>query len=443
MRRWMAMLVPAAALVLAACKTEVICPSNQTACGEVCRTLQADPQNCGACGKACPASEVCQAGACTTCALGCTSARGCQAGLCLPDLEVACFASGEVQGLAGDLSATGPATKVDGGPISLAPLAGRTWVAHSFPTPTLRGVGLDGSATASLVLGGGDLEIVRSYAGAYGRAAGLLYVSDVTSSSIVVVDPDRAASDPAHAVVDEVVVRRVTGVGENPHGIAFAGGKAYVALSGDFNSGGYAAGQAVAVVSLPTSACTSPPCAAVARYLSLSGVPGVADPSAFPFPSGAVAVGSKVYVTLANLKQGGGYYGTPAGPGKLLSVDTANSDALSVVDLPGCPNPGNLVASGMTLWIACGGSCFSVPPVAGAVVAVDISGTTPVPGTALAAGVHSVGIALCGGMGYVSDQCSGDVVRFDPAGILPFSSGTAVCPMSNGFALAADVACAP
>jgi hypothetical protein len=419
--RWATMV----ALALAACRTEVVCPANQSACGERCAALQSDPANCGACGSACPAAELCQAGACTTCALACRSARGCQAGVCLPDVEVACFASGEVQALSGDLAAVGPARKVDGGPVSLAPLAGRTWVAHSYPAPTVRGVALDGAVTRSVLLGGGDLEMIRSHAGAYGRSDGLLYVSDVVSSSLVVLDPARAASDPARAVVDEVNLQRNPVVGENPHGIAFAGD--------------YAHGQAVAVVGLPSSACAAPPCAGLQKVISLSGVTGAADAPGLPYPSGAVALGSKVYVALANLKAGGsGYFTDPAGPGKLLVIDTAGADALSVVQLPGCDNPGAMAGAGSRLWVACGGS--------GAVLAVDLSGATPVPGTAVPASVTSGGIAICNGMGYVTDQWSGDVVRFDPAGNLPLLKVAGVCPVYppvTGFAWASDVTCAP
>ena len=355
MKSWMVTMVAAAALAaLTGCRTEVICPAGQTACGEDCRSFQTDAANCGACGNVCPGDEVCQAGACLPCALGCHSTRGCQGGVCLPDVEVACFASGEIQGLAGDLSFGGPPRKVDGGPISLAPLDGRTWVAHSYPSPTVRGVDLAGAVSPSVALGGGDLEMIRAHAGAYGRAGALLYVSDVTPSTLVVVDPVRALADPAHAVVDEVDLHRVAANGENPKGIAFAGGKAYVALYGDASAGDYAHGQAIAVVALPTAACATPPCAAVLQTISLEGVPGAADAPGLPFPSGAVAVGARVYVTLANLMLGSGYYGTPAGPGKLLVIDGAAGDALSVVQLPGCENPGAITAAGSMLWIACG-----------------------------------------------------------------------------------------
>ncbi len=438
---WMLAVVVVAAAALAAlpgCRTEVICPAGQTACGESCRSFQTDPANCGACGHTCAAGEVCSAGNCSLCAASCTSARGCVNEVCLPDLEVACYASGAVQALAGDLSPVGPPRAVDGGPVALAPLDGRTWVAHSYPSPTIRSVDLAGAVSPSLPLGGGDLEMVRAHAGAYGRPGALLYVSDVTPSTLVVVDPAAALAGAAGAVVDEVDLHRVAANGENPKGIAFAGGKAYVALYGDAFLGDYAHGQAVSVVQLPTAACATPPCATVLKTISLQGVPGAADAPGLPFPSGAVAVGSSVYVTLANLKLGGGYYGTPAGPGKLLVVDTAAGDALSVVQLPGCENPGAIAAAGTRLWIACGGT--------GAAMPVDLSGPVPVPAAPVATGVTSGGIAICNGMGYVTDQWSGTVVRFDPAGALPNLTMPGVCPVyppGTGFAWAADVACAP
>lgn len=436
MKRWM--VAALAAGVLTACKTEVVCPAGQTACGETCFSFQSDASNCGACGNVCKTGEVCSKGACSLCAAACTSTRGCVNEVCLPDVEVACFASGAVQALAADLTAVGPARTVDGGPISLAPLDGRTWVAHSYPSPTVRGVDLAGAVSPSVLLGGGDLEMIRAYAGAYGQSGGLLYVSDATSSSLVVVDPAKAVTDSTHAVVDEVNLQRDPTIGENPKGIAFASGKAYVALYGDAFNGDYAHGQAIAVVGLPAAACSSPPCASVLKHISLSGVTGAADTGGLPFPSGAVAVGTKVYVALANLKLANGYYGTPAGPGKLLVIDTANADALSVVQLSGCTNPGAVTAPGSTVWVSCGSSNTVLP--------VDVSGTAPVTGTAIDSSVGSGGIAICNGMGYVTDLWSGDVVRFDPTGAHPLLKMAGVCPVyppTTGFAWAADVSCAP
>lgn len=447
--RWMAALGVALALAVAVagCKSEVVCPGGQTACGESCRALAVDAANCGACGHACAAGEVCSAGACSLCAATCTSARGCQGEVCLPDVEVACFTSDQVQGLAGDLQPAGAPVAVADGPISLAVLGGRTWVSHALSTPDLRGVPVLGGAAASLTLGGGDLEVIRAHAGSYGSTAGLLYVSNATSSSLVVVDP------AGPAVRDEVNLQRDPSRAENPKGIAFVGDRAYVALYGDAAqaSADWAHGQAIAVVDLPPGLCVAPPCAGVlARHLSLQGVAGAADAGALPYPSGAAAVGSRVFVALANLKLGGfGYFTDPAGPGKLLVVDTAAGDALSVVQLGACQNPGALAAAGTTVWVACGGAPFAATPVDSIVLPVDVSARTPVVGNPVPMPAFFVAgsVAICGGQGYVTDQFSGSVARFDPARVQATITAD-VCPVfppppDLGFAWASDVSCSP
>jgi hypothetical protein len=423
------------ALTATGCRTELVCPADQVACRGFCAAVRTDPANCGACGAACAAGDACSGGACALCSAVCTSSRGCQGQTCLADVEVACFATDEVRPLAGDLSPAGPPRPVDGGPVSLAPLGGMTWVAHAL-VPSVVGLDLAGGPLVRALLGGGDLEVVRAYAGAYGRTDGLLYVADVGSSSLVVIDPLRAAAGRSGAAIDEVSLRRDPAKAENPRGIAFAGQKAYVALYGDAFDGTFVdKGQAVAVVELPPAACSSPPCAASARLekvLSLEGVAGAYDAGALPFPSGAAAVGSRVFVALANLKlSSGGYYGDPAGPGKLLAIDAAAGDAVSALELPGCTNPGSLAVDGSTLWVACGGT--------GAVLPVDASGPAPAVGAPVAVGVVSGGLAFCGGTGYVTDQYSGKVVRFDAAGVKQTED---VCPAS-GFAWASDVSCAP
>jgi hypothetical protein len=428
------------ALAAAGCGTELVCPSDQVACGGVCAAVRSDPRNCGACGVACAAGDACSSGACALCSAACTSSRGCQGQACLPDVEVACFATDEVRPLAGDLSAAGPPQAVDHGPVSLASLGGRTWVAHSLAPPSVVGLDPAGGSLTRVVLGGGDLEAIRAHAGAYGRADGLLYVCDVEASSLVVVDPVRAASDPSAAAIDEVSLRRDPTKGENPRGVAFTSSKAYVALYGDAFDATFAGkGQAIAVVDLPLFGCGPSPCVAAAhveKHISLEGVAGAYDPGGFPFPSGAVAVGTRAFVALANLKlNASGYYGDPAGPGKLLVIDAAAGDALSVVELPGCNNPGSLAVDGATVWVACGGTAAVLP--------VDVSGLAPVPGAALPVGVVSGGLAFCGGAGYVTDQYSGKVVRFDATGA---TATVDVCPASSGpfgFAWASDVACAP
>jgi hypothetical protein len=172
-----------------------------------------------------------------------------------------------------------------------------------------------------------------------------------------------------------------------------------------------------------------------------------ADAPGQPFPSDVAVAGGRVFVSLANLEYAdlGGFAGwiRPAGNGKLAVIDTARGDELSFVDLgPECGNAGALALRGSTLWVACGS--FSFPDLApGRVVPVDVAGA-PLPGAALdASAVVPGGLAFCGAFGYVTDQASGTVLRFDPAGAAPDLT-VAVCPTGPfGYAWAADLACAP
>lgn len=414
---------PLALLALAACQREVICPAGELVCAGACRTVEVDAANCGACGNACAAGEACRAGACTDCASACAAGR-CVAGICTPDLYVACFATDDVRGVNADLALVGPPVAVDQGPISLATLGGKTWVSHSLGPPTVVGFAPGDSSLTRHDLGGGDLEAVRAH-------GSLLFVSN---SSVSTLD----AVDPSGGLVDVIPLWRTAGVMENPHGIAFVNQRAFVALYGDAIAPTFAKGQAIAVVDvLGSLACPSGACGQVLGWISLQGVAGAYDPPGFPFPSDAVAVGDRVYVTLANLKQGAyGYYTDPAGSGRLAVVDTAGADALSIVDLGAtCTNPSGMAVSGATIWVACG---------SGPVVPVDVSGAAPAVGAPVATGVVPGNVAVCGGLGYVTDQYSGSVVRFDPSGVRPISS-VAVCPVSStaGFAFASGVACAP
>jgi hypothetical protein len=290
-------------------------------------------------------------------------------------------------------------------------------VSHALSTPTVVGLAFGDPATARFTLGGGDLEVVRA-------EGGRLYVSDASVSTLVSIDPATGAAA-------EVSLARAPGVAENPHGIAFAGGKAYVALYGSSSSPSFGAGQAIAVVDLASGSVTR---------LSLEGVAGAYDPPGFPFPSGAAAVGNRVFVTLPNLKAlvtpSGTFYIDPAGNGRLAVVDAVGDTLLPPVDLgAGCTNPGGITASAGRLWIACGSG--AVVPVDGDTLAVGEPVATP--------GVVPGSVAVCGGVVYATDQYSGQVVRFAASGT-PAPAATEVCPLSSGqypFALAADVTCAP
>jgi len=432
MTRWMGV---AAALALAAMgcgKKDLTCPAGQTVCSGACADLTVDRTHCGACGTACAFGEICQASACSICAASCPSARGCLEGACQPDLFVSCFSTGDLRPLSQGLLATGPARTVSAGPVSLANLGGRTWAAHSQGTGArapVVGVSPDPAlASLSYPLGGAQLQKVRA-------GGGLLFVSDATSQNLVILNP-------ATGVVDDVPLGRTAGNYENPSGIALVGQKAYVALQGDAAQAraSFAHGQQVAVVTLPQTFCAVPPCSAVTGRLSLD-IPGAYDAGGLPYPSDAVAVGSRVFVTLANLKLGGfGFFTDPAGNGKLLVIDSAAGDALSVLDLgAGCQNPGAVAVSGTSLLVACGGTS--------AVVTVDVSGPAPAVVRTLAAGVVSGGVVACGGRGYVTDQFSGKVASFD-LGATQAAAPVEICPVPDpndpfSFAWASDVTCAP
>ncbi len=416
------------------------CGPGTAQCGAACADLSTDPDHCGACEVACGSNQVCAAqGGTSACAAACPAGQvacgrscvdpasdrwscgacgnrcdrgeSCREGACRPDLYVACFATDDVRPANAALRAGLPRAAGDG-PIALALAGDRLWAASSL-SHSLVSFPLDlGAAGVETLLGGSDLEAIT----AKGQR---LYVSNVGSGTLVVYDAAQ------RKVVDEHVLGSAAGL--NPRGVAFVGDRAYVALYGTDASSG---GQEVVVLDAA---------GAVAGRIDLR---PLADEAGLPFPFRPVAVGSRVYVTLANLKLGSfGFYTDPAGNGKLAVIDAAAGDALSVVDLgDGCQNPGGLAAHGGTLWVACGAS--------GALVPVDVSGAVPVVGEAVPTSpIFAPGnIAFCGGIGYLTDQWSGSVLRFDPAGLAAPAAGE-ICPLNgpppSGWAWAADVACAP
>jgi hypothetical protein len=373
------------------------CPEPLVDCGGSCADLESDRWNCGACGAACKRGESCRAGACK------------------PDVYVACFATDDVRP-ANSALRVGLARKAGDGPIALAVLEDRVWAANSL-SHTLSSFALDLGDGREIVLAGADFEAIEA-------RGGRLYVSNAGFGTLIVYDPARSK------VVDEVALGDLSGI--NPRGIAFVADRAYVALYGsNATSGGQ---EVVAVDFAGLATCTAPPCAEVVRRISM--LEG-ADGDGLPFPSQLVARGTKVYVTLSNLKLGGwGFYTDPAGNGKLAVIDTAANDAVTYVDLgDDCQNPGGVAALAETLWIACGGTGNLLP--------VDISADPPKPGDVLPTSLTPGKLAFCRGSGYVTDQWSGTVMRFDPGGLeAPLSA--AVCPESDaGWAWAADVECAP
>jgi hypothetical protein len=230
----------------------------------------------------------------------------------------------------------------------------------------------------------------------------------------------------------------------------------YVALSGS----GYGNGQSIAKVDLSGLAlCAASPvdyaCGAVVGEIDLTAAPGASDAPGLPFPSEVVAVGGRIYVALANLQEDTLSCGTgcsytawvkPAGNGRLAVVDPAAGDAVSIVDLgASCRNPGALAYDGTRLWVSCGSWSYSgiAPSV---VVPVDVAAVPPTVGAPIdLTGIVPGKLAFCDGLGYVTDQSSGRVVRFDPF------AGTAEAPVTvcaslpgpYGWAWASDVACAP
>lgn len=476
---------------LAGCHSEKTCAVGQTLCGGRCTSVEIDSSNCGACGARCGAYEECNAGACecgpgtivcagagnearpacvdptsdpancagcgtacgagqvcatsgdatacagacpagqTACAGGCVDLRSsrwscgacgarcdrgesCRDGACRPDLLVACFSTDEVRPVDAALRSGLPRAAGDG-PVALAATAQGAWAAASL-SHSVVAFPVDLSREGHEVfLGGSDLEAIAAH-------GGRLYASNVGSGSLVVLDAATLR------VVDEVVLGPSAGL--NPRSVAFVGDRAWVALYGTDASSG---GQELVEVDLSGAA------GAVVARVSLA---SAADLPGLPFPSHVVAVGAKVYATLANLKLGSsGYYTDPAGHGKLAVVDTAAGNALAVVDLgAGCTNAGGLAVDRATLWVACGGTGNLQP--------VDLSTPAPAVGAPLAAGVFAPGsVAFCGGIGYVTDQWSGSVASFDPSGA-GAAHAAEVCPLDRpaadgGWAWASDVACAP
>lgn len=397
-----------AAAALAGCKTEVVCTSTQVLCDGQCTSLQSDAANCGACGRACGAGQSCSEGLC------------CQGSQCPPAVYAACFNGNAVQGATSAPAAVGAPVAVESGPISLAWRGGALWVASSLSNTLDRmqvspsGLAPDGAfPTVSIPVSGTftDLEFL-------GEWNGLLYASNAAVGSLVVVDP--SAPSP---IVGEVAL----GSFSFPQGVAFSGGKAFVALNGT---------GAIAVVDLATRTLAGPP-------VDLS---ALASPGASPLPSRLAVVDGRVYVTLWNLDASF----TPAGNGRLAVLDAATGalvPGVNPVDLgSACLNPAGLAVLGSTLWVTCGFfpyNALSAADITGAAfVPVDLSGSAPRVGTAVPAPDAAPGaIAFCGGTGFAGDRFSGNVLRFDPVAGSVEGRGLVCAPAPGGSSFVADVTC--
>jgi hypothetical protein len=462
----------------------LVCKSGIATCGGACTDLARDPANCGACGAACAAQQYCttQAGAtsctescpegfaacdracvvlaedpfhCGACGNACAAGETCRDGACRADLHVACLNTSEVVSVTADLAPAGDPRPTPTGPGALALLGDALFSANGWPQASVSVLPLDASRPRlDVPVDGDDLQAIVPY-------ANVLLVSNSARGTLLVLDA-------AGAVLDEIPLPDQQS-GPNPHGIAVVGTTAYVALYGHPPS----SGQRIATVDLaPLAACAAPDAAAPAcgaggacpqgrgcldgvcrvrcgvatGTIDLLAVPGSHDAPGLPLPTGAVAASGRVYVSLSNLADDPtdtfAFYVKPAGSGKIAVVDPAGP-AVSILDLgSACWKPGAMSLQGTTLWVACGS--FSFPDLApGVLLPIELSSGTPVIGTPIDVSTVVPGrLAFCGGMGYLADQSSGAVVRFDPVAKTA-AAPAPVCPTGPfGFTAVSDVACA-
>ena len=400
----------AAALLLAAsllaCKSEVVCTTDQVTCDGQCTSLQSDAASCGACGRSCGSGQSCSAGLC------------CQGDQCPPAVYAACFNGNAVQGATAGAVPVGAPVAVESGPIALAWRGTSLWVANSISntldrmTGSPSGLAPDGAFPTILIPGDPnfDLEFLAEW-------NGLLYVSNAAVNQLVVIDP--SVAQPIVGAVD-------LGARAYPQGMAFRGNKAYVALNGT--------GEVV-VVDLTSRSVTTR-----IDLSALGLVPGGA------LPSRLAVSGDRVYVTLWNLD---GFY-TPAGNGRLAVIDTA-TDALvpgvNPVDLgTSCLNPAGIAVEAGTAWVTCGFFPYTATSAAditgAAFVPVNVSGATPLLGVAVPVSLAAPGaITFCNGVGFAADRFSGNVLRFDPVARSVTGRGLVCPPSGTGSSFVAAVAC--
>jgi hypothetical protein len=404
--------------------------TGQTACGRACVNLQTHRWNCGACGRACGSKECCFGGR------------------CVADLYLACYNSDEVREATGSLEAAGIPIDTAPGPIGLAwasdllAVASAKWngaetlaMVHLDPPGVRRTDVLEPKITESP-----DIEFLVEH-------GGLLYVAHTSLGTLLI-------ATPTGAIVDEVRLAPVGALDPSPLGIAFDGDKAFIALN--------ARDEVVVLDVSGVSSCVAgtrqPPCTS---ELARVDVHPLASPSANAMPSRIAIAGGRAFVTLWNLTPPPAFTVPPGGTGRLAAIRTADGilDAdfagttNGLIDLgAGCLNPADVAAQGGELYVTCGAFDYSnFPNVAihgAGIVPVDVSGTvaqvlpaiapSPDPDRPWAPGK----LAFCGPAGYVGDRNTGRVLLFDPAsGATTLPAGVDLCPMSNGYAYVADIAC--
>lgn len=448
------------------------CPANRTRCGEACVDLESDPAHCGACGVACTGSLVCTtndggttscedacAGTgqvacgracvdlqthredCGACGRTCGTNERCAAGRCVADLYLACYNSDEVREATASLAAAGIPLPVAPGPIGLAWAGDLLAVASARPggAETLAMVHLDppGVRRTDVLETSVPTPDVQYLA----EHAGFLYLAHSSVGTLLIVTP-------SGGVVDEVPLAPQGDPNPNPHGIAFANDKAYVALN--------ARDEVVVLDVTEVPACAAgahaPRCTSEIARLD---VQPLASPTAHAMPSRIAIEGGRAFVTLWNLDD---FWNPPAGSsGRLATIDVATDtfDAAfagttpGLIDLgPTCLNPADVAASGGKLFVTCGAFDYSAYPAVtiqgSGIVPVDISGAVANVLPIVGAGSEQAPgkLAFCGDAGYVGDRNSGRVFPFDPAAASTIlGPGVELCPPSNGFAYVADIAC--
>jgi Stigma-specific protein, Stig1 len=384
------------------------CPAGTTACNRACVALDSDPFHCGACGNICSPGERCRSGQCRA------------------DLYVACMATNEVVPVTADLALAGGSLVTPGAPSDVAFLDAAVVAASAvfpssayvtiFPVDPTR-------STRTVSISSNDLSRFQVH-------GNMLLLSNAAAGTLIVLDS-------SGNVLDEIPLPGQQS-GPNPHGVAVLGNTAWVALYGNDPS----SGQTIAKVDLSTIGG-----GASLGKIGLLQVPGAYDPPGLPLPDSVAVDGERVYVTLKNWADDPNdtftFYAMPAGSGRLAIITPAAGDDVTIVDLgTSCGSPGDIVLHGTTLWITCGG--FSYPELARRrLLPVDISTGIPLLGPPIDLGDFvPAKLAFCGGMGYVGDQMTGAVIRFDPVARAA-EAPVNVCPPGLFFTSVTDIACPP